>query len=172
MMAGKSRYLSSTLVCAWSDAGREVALDSLNKKLLKELEDMQLQTGRMLRNMSIGRLISPGSGPWSPPVDIYESQGEFYVYADLAGADKESLSVIAAENQLRFYGTRKMATMKNINCVHQLEIELGSFDRTINLPGSIEVDQVSSNYTDGILTIVLPKKKRKGRINITISSGE
>jgi len=147
-------------------------LDSLNKKLLKELEEMQLQTGRMLRNMSISRMLSPGTGTWDPPVDIYESEGEIWVYVDLAGADRDSLSVIAAENQLRFYGTRQLPPKKTIDCVHQLEIELGTFDRTINLPRSIEVDEVSSNYTDGILTIVLPKKKRKNKVNITISTGE
>jgi HSP20 family protein len=147
-------------------------LDSLNKKLLKELEEMQLQTGRMLRNMSIARMLSPGTGNWSPPVDIYESEGEFWIYVDLSGADRESLSVIVAEHQLRFYGTRQLPPKKTIDCVHQLEIELGGFDRTINLPGSIDVDAVSSSYTDGILTIALPKKKRKSKVNITISTGE
>lgn len=146
-------------------------MDSLDKKILKELEEMQLQTGRMLRNMSIGRMMQPGSGPWSPPVDIYESKEEFYVYVDLAGADKESLSVIAAEDRVRFYGIRRMSAKKSINCIHQLEIELGSFDRTIPLPGMIDVENVSSNYTDGILTIILPKKKHKGRINVTITTG-
>lgn len=147
-------------------------MDSLNKKLLKELEEMQLQTGRMLRNMSIARMLSPGTGTWSPPVDIYESEGEFWIYVDLSGADRESLSVIVAEHQLRFYGTRQLPPKKTIDCVHQLEIELGGFDRTINLPGSIDVDAVSSSYTDGILTIVLPKIKRKSKVNITISTGE
>jgi len=147
-------------------------LDSLNKKLLKELEEMQLHTGRMLRNMSIARMTSPGSASWNPPVDIYESEGEFCVYVDLAGANRESLSLIAAENQLRFYGNRQLPSKKTIDCVHQLEIELGSFDRTVTLPGSIEVDQVSSTYAEGILTVVLPKKKRKNKVNITISTGE
>ena len=147
-------------------------MDSLNKKLLKELEEMQLHTGRMLRNMSLARMVTPGTGTWSPPVDIYESEGEFSVFVDLAGADKESLSVIAAENKLRVYGIRQLPPNKTIDCVHQLEIELGSFDRTISLPKSIEVDEVSSNYMDGILTVVLPKKKRKSKVNITISTGE
>ena len=147
-------------------------MDSLNKKLLKELEEMQLQTGRMLRNMSITRMISPGSVCWNPPVDIYESEGEYSVYVELAGADRNTLAVIAGENQLRFYGTRQLPPKKSIDCVHQLEIELGSFDRTVTLPAGIDVDHVSSTYTDGILTIVLPKKLRKNKVNITISTGE
>lgn len=147
-------------------------MDSLNKKLLRELEEMQLQTGRMLRNMSIARMISPGAESWTPPVDIYESEGEYCVYVDLAGADRESLSVIAAENQLRIYGNRQLPPKKTIDCVHQLEIELGAFDRLVTLPAGIEVDEVSSTFTDGILTILLPKRKKKGRVNISISSGD
>lgn len=147
-------------------------MDSLNKKLLKELEEMQLQTGRMLRNMSIARMLSPGSGSWSPPVDIYESEGEYWVYVDLAGADRETINVIAGENQLRFFGNRQLPPKKTIDCVHQLEIELGAFDRTLTLPAAIEIDQVSSTYTDGILTVVLPKKKKQSRVNISISTGD
>jgi HSP20 family protein len=147
-------------------------LDSLNKKLLKELEEMQQQTGRMLRNMSIARMLSPGTGRWIPPMDIYESEGAIWVYVDLAGADRESLSVIAAENQVRIYGVRSLPPKKSIECVHQLEIELGTFDRTINLPVFVEVEDVSSTYVDGILTVVLPKKKKKSKVNIPISTGE
>lgn len=147
-------------------------MDSLDKKLLKELEEMQLQTGRMFRNMSIAGMMSSDSGNWRPQVDIYESEDEYCVYVDIAGADRESLSVIASENRIRFYGTRKLPFNKTVNCVHQLEIELGSFDRTVTLPAKIEVGEVSSTYTDGILTIVLPKRKRGSKVNISISTGE
>ncbi len=147
-------------------------MDTLRKKLLKELEEMQMHTGRMFRNMSLARMMSPESGSMYPPVDIYESEDEYCVYADVAGADGTSLSVIAAETQVRIHGRRNLPARKSIDCVHQLEIELGSFDRTVNLPGAVEIDQVTSSYVDGILTIVLPKMRGRSKVNITISTGE
>ena len=147
-------------------------MDSLSRKLMKELEAMQQQTGRMLRNMSLARSMSFESGQWQPAVDIYESSDEIIIYCELAGTDKESFSVIVDETQVRIAGIRKLPKHETIACVHQLEIELGQFSRGVSLPCPVDVDQVSSAYANGILTISLPKKQSKGRVNITITSGD
>ena len=147
-------------------------MDSLSMKLLKELEEMQMHTGRMFRNMSLARMMSPESGNANPAIDIYESEDEFCVYVDVAGAEKKSLSVIAGENQVRIHGRRHLPARQSIDCVHQLEIELGSFDRTVSLSATVEIDQVTSAYIDGILTVVLPKQKRRSKVNIIISIGD
>ena len=147
-------------------------MDSMSKKLMKELEEMQQQTGRMLRNMSISRMMTLDSGSWQPAADIYESEDELYVYFDLAGVDSDSFQVIAAENQLRVHGQRRLPGRKAIACVHQLEIELGPFDRTVTLPAQIDIDRVTSTYSNGILTVVLPRKKKQGKVSITITTGD
>lgn len=147
-------------------------MDPLSRKLLKELEEMQERTGRMLRNMSMARVMSMDSGSWRPPADIYESEEEYYVYFDLAGADSQSFSVIVEDHQLRVHGKRQLPAHKSIACIHQLEIELGPFDRTITLPGTVDIDAVTSSYTNGILTVTLPKRLTKEKINIEISLGE
>jgi HSP20 family protein len=147
-------------------------VDPLSEKLLKEIEEMQQRTGRMLRNVSLARMMSMHDGSWLPPVDVYESVDEYYVYADLAGIDHESLSVTVDDRQVRIRGKRQLPCHQAIASVHQVEIELGQFSRTIHLPGVVDVDAVSSKYTDGILTITLPKKQKQGRINVSVSPGE
>ncbi len=147
-------------------------MDSLTKKLFKELEEMQQQTGRMLRNMSITRMMPFESGSNQPPVDVYEAEGEICVYLDIAGADRESLSVVADDQHVRVSGRRELPAKKSIACIHQLELELGTFDRTISLPSAVEVDEVTSSYKDGILTVILPKKQMKGRINVQVSGSD
>lgn len=147
-------------------------MDSLTRKLMKELEEMQQQTGRMLRNMSLGRMMSFESGQWQPPVDVYESDEEFILYCDLSGADKDAISVVVDEAHVRISGTRRLPKHEAIACVHQLEIELGHYNRLISLPGPIDTENVSSAYTNGILKVTLPKRQKRGRIDITISSGD
>lgn len=147
-------------------------MDSLSKKLMKELEAMQQQTGRMLRSMSLARSISFESGQWQPAVDVYESVEKIIIYCELAGTEKESFSVVVNENQVRISGIRQLPKHETIACVHQLEIELGPFSRAITLPCLVDVENVSSVYANGILTISLPKRQNKGRVNITISSGD
>lgn len=147
-------------------------MDSLSRKLMKELEEMQQQTGRMLRNMSLARMMSIESGQWQPAVDVYESDKEIIVYCDLAGTDSSSFSVVVDGEQVRISGNRSLPKHETIACVHQLEIELGRFGRAITLPGPVDVENVRSVYSNGILSIFLPKKQSRGKVNITITSGD
>jgi len=146
-------------------------MDPLSRKLMKELEEMQKQTGRMLRNMSLARMMSLESGQWQPAMDIYETDREYVVYCDIAGVESNSFSVVVDDMRLRISGKRELPKHDAIACVHQLEIELGQFSKTLTLPGPVEVEQVRSVYTNGILGIFLPKRQGRGRINVTITSG-
>ena len=146
-------------------------MDSFSKKLLAELEEME-QVGRRLRNMSLARMMPYSSGSWQPQVDVYEAEEALYLYADLAGVAAESLNVTADERQIRIQGVRRLPAQSSIACVHQLEIELGTFDRTISLPASVEASRVTSVYSDGILVITLPKRKKTCKVQIRIIPGE
>ncbi len=147
-------------------------MDRFSKKIFQELEEMQQQTGRMLRNMSLGRMMPMGSSRWQPPADIYEAETEVYIYFDLAGVEPGTLEVVAGEHQLRVSGNRQLPAQGSIACVHQLEIEFGRFERTVSLPSVVDVDQADSSYSDGILMITLPKRQKKGRIQIQVHEGE
>jgi len=145
-------------------------MDSFSKKLIAELEEME-QAGRRLRNLSLAHMMPYASGNWQPPVDVYEAEEELYLYVDLAGVDNDSLSVIADERQIRIKGVRKLPPQPSIACVHQLEIELGVFDRTVQLPAGIDVNRVSSVYSEGILVVTLPKRKKTCKVRIRIIPG-
>jgi len=140
----------------------------LRRKLFREIQEMQMQTGRMLRNMSFTRMVKIESGRWQPPVDIYESGEEITVYCDLAGVLKDSLELLVEEDQLHISGRRQLATSQGIVCIHQLEIELGPFARTVVLPAIIEAEQASSSYRDGILVVSLRKRKVASQITVRI----
>lgn len=142
-------------------------MDPFSKKLIAELEEME-RAGRMLRNMSLARMMPYKSGSWQPPVDVYEAEEELYLYVDLAGVDKDSLAVIADERQIRIKGMRRLPPQQSIACIHQLEIELGPFDRTVTLPTIVDANRVSSVFSDGILVVTLPKKKKIRKVQIRI----
>ncbi|WP_028583315.1 Hsp20/alpha crystallin family protein [Desulfogranum mediterraneum] len=147
-------------------------MDPFSKKLFQELEQMQQQTGRMLRSMSISRMMPMESGCWQPPVDIYEAENELYVYVDLAGVDPSQLQVTVDEQHLQISGKRQLPAQQSIACIHQLEIELGEFQRVVVLPSMVNVEAVDSTYTNGILVVTLPKRVKKGKVNIRITPGE
>ena len=144
-------------------------MDQLSKKLFEELEEMQQQAGRMLRNMSFVRMLPFEACGYRPSVNIYETESEICAYFDLAGADSDTLTVVADSNKVRVSGTRELPGKKAIACIHQLEMELGSFDRTVTLPAAIDINGVTSCFKNGILAITMPKKLTKKKIRITIS---
>jgi len=147
-------------------------MDHFSKKIFQELEAMQQQTGRMLRNMSLAQVVPMGSRHWQPPVDIYEAEAELYIYFDLAGVGRRDFEVNVDEHQIRVSGCRQLPAQGAIACVHQLEIELGRFERTVSLPSVIDVDKVNSSYVDGILMVTLPKRRKKDRVRIVVQEGE
>ena len=147
-------------------------MDPFSKKLLEELEQMQQHTGRILRSMSLSRMMPMEADGWQPAVDMYEAENVLYVYAELAGVVSDTLQVTVDGQQLRISGLRQLPPHQSIACIHQLEIELGSFQRTLPLPSAVEVEGVESTYTNGILVVTLPKQTRKGRVTIRITPGE
>jgi HSP20 family protein len=147
-------------------------MDPFSKKLLEELEQMQQHTGRILRSMSLSRMMPTGSGGWQPAVDIYEAENLIFVYAELAGVVADSLRVTVDGQQVHISGVRQLPAHQSIACIHQLEIELGGFHRSLSLPSAVEVDGVESSYVNGILVVTLPKRLRKGKVSIRITPGE
>jgi HSP20 family protein len=147
-------------------------MDPFSKKLLEELEQMQQHTGRILRSMSLSRMMAMETDGWQPAVDIYEAENQIYVYVELAGVASDTLRVTMDGQQLRVSGVRQLPPHQSIACIHQLEIELGSFQRSLTLPSAVEVAGVESSYINGILVVTLPKQTKKGKVTIRITPGE
>lgn len=143
-----------------------------SKKLFREIQELQMQTGRLLRNMSFTGMITIESGLWQPAVDIYESDETITLYCELAGVMRESLELLVEEHQVHISGRRKLAKPQAIVRIHQLEIEQGTFARIVLLPAIIDVEQVSSSYEDGILVVSLKKRKAENQITVRMQVGD
>ncbi len=93
---------------------------------------------------------------WEPPVDIYETEQEIVVLADVAGASQE-MEVVVDSNTLVIRGERKEGLLETRRTYHQMEIPRGPFERGILLPATVDTEQIKVSYEDGILEIVLSK---------------
>lgn len=101
--------------------------------------------------------------PWQLPLDVYETPNEVIVLAELAGVSRDGLEIIADSSALTIRGERQDPTFNRQEgvfcqkCCHQLEIYWGPFERTISLPTTIDPDQTSATFQDGVLEVRLPK---------------
>lgn len=96
---------------------------------------------------------------WAPPVDIYETENDIVLKAELAGVDSKDVEVKVEENTLYLKGERKFEKEVRNESYHRVERCYGSFARSFSLPNSISTDKVKAEFKDGLLTLTLPKRE-------------
>jgi HSP20 family protein len=90
-----------------------------------------------------------------PPMNITQDADNFYVRAELPGVNLDDLELSAIRNKLSLSGKREISVEEA--SYHRREREGGNFSRSVTLPAEIDGDRVEARYTDGMLTVVLPK---------------
>lgn len=105
---------------------------------------------------------------WTPPVDIYENESNFYLKMELAGVEQKDIQIFLENNILNIKGERKEA--KQEGQYYKLERFAGTFDRKFNLPMQVDSEKVTASYKNGVLEVVLPKKEEKKPKLITIKT--
>lgn len=144
-------------------------MDPSRKRVSNQFAEMEKQMGRMLRNMSLGRMSPiPDGNDWVPAADVYETEAEVVICLEISGVEPEDISVVAEQRSVTVTGHRRFPPVENASCVHQLEIENGRFERTISLPVPVDVAGTSSVYKNGYLLIRLPKLGHKGKITVQV----
>jgi HSP20 family protein len=136
-----------------------------------ETEDFP--SGLRLFQDSLSRLFSePASRPWSPAVDIYETENELVLKADVPDIDPKNVGIQIENGTLTVKGERKFEEQKNGKGFHRIERSYGSFVRAFSLPETVEADKVKADYKNGVLTITLPKKEvaKPRTVNVEISN--
>jgi HSP20 family protein len=95
---------------------------------------------------------------WAPTVDLHENRDAFVVRAEIPGMKKEDIDVSLHNGALTISGERKLEE-KHEGANYRTERFFGRFQRTVTLPKAVDGGKVKANYTDGILTITLPKSE-------------
>ncbi|HME08577.1 MAG TPA: Hsp20/alpha crystallin family protein [Bryobacteraceae bacterium] len=123
-----------------------------------ELDDLP---GVRLFQDTLNRFLSePNTArPWSPPVDIYETDNELVVKADLPDVTLNDIDIQMENGTLTLKGERKFEKDQNSKGFHRIERSYGSFVRLFAVPETVDSENVRAAYNNGVLTITLPKKE-------------
>ena len=97
--------------------------------------------------------------PWSPAVDIYETENELVLKADLPDVKLENIDVRVENGTLTIKGERRFEQEEKSKGFHRIERSYGAFTRSFAVPATVETDKVAADYRDGVLTVTLPKKE-------------
>jgi HSP20 family protein len=116
----------------------------------------------------IGQLVGSDAPGWNPPVDLFETAASFVLSAEVAGLAREQIEIHAEESRVVIRGDRSSG---QVPCeqYHRVERGHGHFQRAFMLPEPIDVDSVSADLKDGVLTVTLPKAGGRGARRIDVS---
>lgn len=99
------------------------------------------------------------SGRLVPLLDLSETDTAIQVTMDLPGVDPEEIDIHVSGNALNVRGECKAEKEEKGRRFLRVERSRGSFARTVTLPCTVVEDEVAAEYTDGVLTITLPKSE-------------
>ena len=97
---------------------------------------------------------------WAPAVDIFETEGEIVVKAELPGMERKDIALHLEKNVLTLKGERRFAKETKDENYHRIERSYGGFSRSFSIPATVDEEKIRADYKDGVLKIVLPKKEQ------------
>ncbi len=102
-------------------------------------------------------------------VDIYESENQIVIEAELAGVEKEDISIDVKGKLLTLAGERKNSIEVSETNFHRKERQYGMFERKFNLPFEVQSDSVKANFKNGILKMEISKPEEQVASKISIN---
>jgi len=108
---------------------------------------------------------------WAPAVDIYETENELVIKADLPEVNPQDLDIRVANNILTIRGERKFEKKVNEENYLRIERAYGSFTRSFSLANSVKSEEIKADYQNGALTLHIPKVEEAKPKQIKVSVG-
>jgi HSP20 family protein len=98
------------------------------------------------------------SSTWTPSVDIYETENELILTAEVPGIDEKDIEIKVEDNTLSIRGERTLDKETKEENYHRIERSYGSFFRSFSIPQFIDQDKIEAEHESGVLRIVMPKR--------------
>jgi len=94
-----------------------------------------------------------------PYADIYETETALSVVMEIAGVEKDKLSIALESDVLRVEGQIDFTKYEGMEPVYT-EYNIGHYTRSFTLSNKIDREKISAQLADGVLTLTLPKAKQ------------
>ena len=104
---------------------------------------------------------------WKPPLDLLEEPGHYLLRADLPGVAASDVELKIENGNLLVYGERKIDQAAYL----RMERPTGRFSAQIALPPSVDRHRIHATHCNGVLEVVLPKRKEEAPSRIEVAGG-
>ena len=93
-----------------------------------------------------------------PAIDVTEDAEAFKLTAELPGMTETEIDVAVSDNRLTLKGEKRQERDQQEKGRHVSERAYGMFERSFTLPDTVDADRIAAAFTNGVLTVTLPKK--------------
>jgi HSP20 family protein len=132
---------------------------------------LQEQVNRLFGNVLERSAEESNLTSWAPAVDIYETEHELVVKADLPEVDPRDLDIRVENNILTIRGERKFEKKVNEENYLRVERAFGSFSRSFSLANTVNSEAIKADYQNGALTLAIPKREEAKPKQIKVNVG-
>lgn len=95
---------------------------------------------------------------WAPRIDAFDRDGALVIRVEVPGVNADDIDITVENGKLEISGSRSLLTETDEGGYHRKEILEGSFKRSLFLPDTADVEEVSATSQEGILEIVIPTR--------------
>jgi HSP20 family protein len=121
-----------------------------------ETKDTQIQEVEKQEIVEDGAERTWDKKAFVPRADIYETDNEIVVVADMPGVDENSVDITLEKNVLTINGYIEPVQPENYNLAYA-EYEEGDYQRSFTLSNEIDLSKIEAVVKNGVLQVHLPK---------------
>jgi HSP20 family protein len=129
--------------------------------------ELEKKGQREVTHTSAEQLID-SQNAFLPDVDIFENKDKVVMILDLPGVKKGDVDITVEENNTLIIRAKSSFTAPT-GLVYQ-QFNNGNYYRAFTLGNQFNLDQVSTNFEDGVLKLTLPKREELKPKRIQISA--
>jgi HSP20 family protein len=105
---------------------------------------------------------------WYPATDAYETDSTFVIRLDVSGVRREDIQILMRGACVLVRGIRRDESLPGRKTFHKMEIAMGPFARSIQVPEAFGRSEASATYRDGVLEIRLRAQPQSGTQELQI----
>jgi HSP20 family protein len=136
---------------------------------LQEMEIMRRSLDRVFDEMT--QLPREQQVTWKPAIELQDRSDNLILRAEIPGVEGKDLDVRVTREAVVIQGEHRYEKKHQDRGAFRSEFRYGKFGRLIPLPVAVENNKVQADFTNGILTLTLPKvgaaKKHIVKVNVT-----
>ena len=107
---------------------------------------------------------------WFPATDVVEDAEGLRISLELPGVKPEAVEVTVENRTLTIKGQKEQVKEENSQRLHRYERSYGKFERSFQLPATVDAEKIQAHAEHGVLTLTLPRAEAAKARKIEIAS--